>query len=367
MDIGINTVAAMPLCQILRRFMSGTTRIKQNLSCPILNLPIEIILLVVERLPKYQQIIISQTCYPLRLIILENNKLQNLSPINLDKDQRQEYLFALARGRLNLWACHKCVKLHRINQHDTPMNPQPTIRCQTSWDCYIYRVNYEHHHRHIPYKLFHRHIQLALKYTRLESMGNVLKKTYKDHLNCLLQPVLGVIRPHEYGMTNKIKGTLSVSPKITTDGEFLIHSRHTFFKDVESVSIKSVGWLRICLHQFFIPEAHLHKLHIEPCQLVNRQFCSYWWNDLLTNPKSALGLVVASAFLRETEVCGSCPFCETDFSVQASPEITIVRVWQRFGSETSFSSNNSWQGQIQLPPENIVISYPPGSIRLQYG
>lgn len=357
----------MSLYQLLCRLINGNTRTSQNLSCPILNLPIEIILLIVERLPQYQQIILSQTCYPLRLIIRKNNKLQNLSAINLDKDQRQEYIFALARGRPDFWACHKCVKLHRINRNDTPMNSRSALQCQTSWDCYYYRVNYKQYLRHIQYKLFHRHMQLALKYTRLETTGTVLTKTYKDHLNRLLQPVMEVIHPYKYGMTGEIKGTLSVSPKITTDGEFLIHSKHTFFKDVENVSIKSLGWLQICLHQFLTPEAHMHKLHIMPCHLVDDQFCSYWWNDLLTNPTSAHGSVVLSAFLRETEVCGSCPYCETDFSVQASSEITIVRVWQRFGSETSFSNNISWQGQIRLLPERVVASYPPGSIRQLYG
>ncbi|KAM6476996.1 hypothetical protein HDV62DRAFT_402232 [Trichoderma sp. SZMC 28011] len=357
----------MPLNQLLCRLINGNTRTSQNLSCPILNLPIEIILLIVERLPQYQQIILSQTCYPLRLIIRKNNKLQNLSAINLDKDQRQEYIFAMARGHLDIWACHKCVKLHRINRNDTPMNPRTAIQGQTSWDCYYYRVNYKAYFRHLQYKLFHRHMQLALKYTRLETTGTVLRKAYKDHLNRLLQPVSGVIHPHKYGMTSEIIGTLSVSPKITTDGEFLIHSKRTFFKDVKSVSIKSLGWLQICLHQFLTPEAHMHKLHRRPCHLVDDQFCSYWWNNLLTNPTSALGSVVLSAFLRETEVCGSCPFCETDFSVQASSEITIVRVWQRFGSETSLSSNISWQGQMRLPPERVVTSYPPGSIRQLYG
>ncbi|KAL6821657.1 hypothetical protein J3E69DRAFT_311543 [Trichoderma sp. SZMC 28015] len=359
----------MPLYQLLCRLINGNTRIKQNPSCLILNLPIEIILLITERLPQYQQIILSQTCYPLRLITRNNNKLQKLSVINLDRDQQQEYVFALARGRPNLWACHKCVKLHRIDQHDTPTNQRPGTLCQTSWswECYYYRVNYIPYFQHIQYRLFHRHVQLALKYTRLETTGTVLRKTYKDHLNRLLQPVLGNIHPHKYGMTNEIKGTLSISPKVTTDGEFLIHTKYTFYKDIENVSIKSMGCLQICVHQFLTSEAHMHKMHSGPCHLVNDQYCSCWWHDLLTNPRSAFGLVVVSAFLRETEVCGSCPFCETDFSVQASSEITILRVWQRFGSETSFSSNNSWRGQMQRPSGTIVASYPPGSIRQLYG
>ncbi|KAL6797487.1 hypothetical protein GGI42DRAFT_362132 [Trichoderma sp. SZMC 28013] len=357
----------MPFCQVLRRFINSNTRIKQNLSCPILNLPVEIILLIFGHLQPYQHIILSQTCYPLRIIIRENNKLQNLFAINLDKYQREEYIFALARGQPDLWACQKCVKLHRVNRNDTPMNPRPAIPCQTSWDCYLYRLNHKQYFQRTQYKLFHRHIQLALKYTRLETTETVLRKRYKDHLNRLLQPVLGVIHPRKYGMTNEIKGTLSVSPKVTTDGQFLIHSKRTFYKDVENVSIKSMGWLQICPHQSLTPEARLHKIHRGPCYLVNDQFCSYWWNDLLTNPRSVLGLVVMSAFLRETEAFGSCPFCETDFSVQASSEITIVRVWQRFGSETSFSSNNSWRRQMERPPARVVASYLPGSIWQLYG
>ncbi|KAL7951489.1 hypothetical protein V8C42DRAFT_304223 [Trichoderma barbatum] len=58
---------------------------------------------------------------------------------------------------------------------------------------------------------------------------------------------------------------------------------------------------------------------------------------MLTNPNRVVERSIFNAFLTGVEEYGSCIFCETDFSVLASSDIVRVRVWQRLGSETSFS------------------------------
>lgn len=87
----------MPLYQLLYRLINGNTRIGQNPSCPILNLPIEIVLLIVERLPQYQQLILSQTCYPLRLIIRKTKSYKIYPPlISIKISDKSMFLLWLA-------------------------------------------------------------------------------------------------------------------------------------------------------------------------------------------------------------------------------------------------------------------------------
>ena len=80
--ISTSITAIMPIHQAFHRLIFGktVTRAQQNLSSPLLNLPVEIILLILDHLPQYQKIILSQTCTQLRLIILERSQVfYNLS------------------------------------------------------------------------------------------------------------------------------------------------------------------------------------------------------------------------------------------------------------------------------------------------
>ncbi|PTB62300.1 hypothetical protein BBK36DRAFT_1129421 [Trichoderma citrinoviride] len=98
---------------------------EQDPSCAILQLPVEMILLIFEQLPQYQRILLAQTCSSLRAIFIDNYKAredggQPLSSGQLGVDQRSRFLFTMAYSQPNLLACHQCMKLHTIDQEDTP-------------------------------------------------------------------------------------------------------------------------------------------------------------------------------------------------------------------------------------------------------
>ncbi|KAL6813755.1 hypothetical protein J3E69DRAFT_376040 [Trichoderma sp. SZMC 28015] len=317
----------MSLTRLLRGLKIRHIRPKQNPSCHILNLPKEILILILDYLPQYQQIIFSQTCYPLRCILLNYNKAHKGSDnlhlsANLNQHQRLEYLFALARSRPKVWACHRCSKLHHRRKLGIPMSQESPcdLHCQKKSDYYTQGV----------YKAYYGHIQFALKYSRLQiENGNSvsqLKKSDKWYLDNIMKPFSAPIRPHEGGMSDKIKGRLHVFPKII-DGRFLIHSVWTFAKDIGNVSRQSIGQFRICQHQTWDPSGYS--------------------NSTLLN-------IQAYAFRLGREVHHSCDFCETDFSIQASSEVTVVRIWQNLGSEVTYLKNHSWHWQADFCRRNYT-------------
>ncbi|KAL6870456.1 hypothetical protein J3F83DRAFT_760937 [Trichoderma novae-zelandiae] len=109
--------------QLLRRLVF--TQAKQNPLCPILQLPIEVILLIFGHLPQYQRIILAQTCSSLQNIFINNYKMHKdgwhpLSSNQLGIDQRLRFLFTLAYHQPNLFGCHLCLKMHSIKKRDLP-------------------------------------------------------------------------------------------------------------------------------------------------------------------------------------------------------------------------------------------------------
>ncbi|KAL6870425.1 hypothetical protein J3F83DRAFT_736286 [Trichoderma novae-zelandiae] len=249
--------------RLLRRLTFKEAKAKQNPLCAILQLPVEMMLLIFEHLPQYQRIILAQTCSSLRKIFIDNHKAcedgrHPLSSGQLGIDQRSWFLSTLAYRQPNLLACYLCMKTHTIDKDDTLLSWFKDNRCRkpASREGSFYRGT-EYHVRY-------RHIQLALKYTRLvKEEGNggpVLQRKYKGYLNNLMQPYSSPIQPREHGMTNKITGALTVSPKVA-DGRFIIQSTWKFDKSAEDVSHEWLWGLRICWHQILLsPSCRLSML-----------------------------------------------------------------------------------------------------------
>ncbi|KAL6815836.1 hypothetical protein GGI42DRAFT_312414 [Trichoderma sp. SZMC 28013] len=143
-----------------------------------------------------------------------------------------------------------------------------------------------------------------------------------------MKPLSVPIRPHECGMSDKIKGRLHVFPKIV-DGRFLIHSVRTFTKDIGNVTRQSIGQFHICPHQIWDPSGYSNSTLLD---------------------------IQAYAFRLGREVFHSCDFCETDFSIQATSEATVVRTWQSLGSEVTYSKNHSWHWLADFCHRDLVYS-----------
>ncbi|OTA03885.1 hypothetical protein A9Z42_0044230 [Trichoderma parareesei] len=118
--------------QLLRRLTFG--KAKQNPSCAILQLPVEMILLIFEHLSEYERIILAQTCSSLRIIFINNykaceNSRHPLSSGQLDIDQRSRFIYTLAYRQPKLLACYWCLKIHTIDKDDIPSS-QRKFHCR---------------------------------------------------------------------------------------------------------------------------------------------------------------------------------------------------------------------------------------------
>lgn len=100
----------------------------------ILRLPVDILLTILEYLPPHTQLIVYQTCRPLRAIIY-HHFLAGKGDILATLENRLHYLTDLARSMPDQWICAKCCKLHKACQLDTPIYRGPSYLppCGDGW------------------------------------------------------------------------------------------------------------------------------------------------------------------------------------------------------------------------------------------
>ncbi|PKK55068.1 hypothetical protein CI102_100 [Trichoderma harzianum] len=266
--------------------------------CAILELPNELLEAIVTHLPQHGQMLIGQTCRRFQAVAHRNLPAQKYRPDT--SEGRLLYLSHRARSLPDRWVCTECIKLHRINK----------------------------------FRLSHIHVQLTLKYTRL----NKMEQRYEDYLKSLIAPYHKYLRPNDLD-TNKVKRKYSVYPKIV-NGRYLLHTVWRYYQAKGPISMQSMGYISICPHR-----------EGPSLTAVN--------ND----PRNGLDVCIERAFrLLHTEVCSSCIYCTTDFSVRASQKEVVVSVWQDFGGEdTAFSTE--WSALVF---RLRCVYYHFGSIRKLY-
>ncbi|RFU73130.1 hypothetical protein TARUN_9130 [Trichoderma arundinaceum] len=349
---------------------NGRDEANSGTPCFILELPIEMVLLIAGYLPPHQQIIFSQTCRALRRLMMESNKGHlgepgTLSPAHLDRAQRKDFLFAMARCRPDVWVCHFCGEVHRINKDDTPANTQFGTGCcpEREDDCSYYRDGYE---------LRFRHLQLILKYTRLPKMESnsatpVLKNSHRNYLNSLMQPFSKPLLSYGRYTSHKVVGSYTSRLRVA-DGRLIAHSTWHYHKGTDDFSHDDfIRTLSICPHQALDSAHHWMRGEISP---VFKPYRDRFLSRRRLNPREAFDVAVTEAFLESgTEVHGFCPFCETDFSVCVSSTATRVYAWQNLGSECAFSINSSWRWQTGRQTGRMVeesVYSEAGSVRRLY-
>ncbi|KAM6486236.1 hypothetical protein HDV62DRAFT_403553 [Trichoderma sp. SZMC 28011] len=284
----------------LRREPPDTTPTR----CAILELPNELLEAIVTHLPQHSQMIIGQTCRRFQAVAHRNLPAQKYHPGTLEG--RLLYLGHRARSLPDRWVCTECVKLHRIN--------------------YGFRL------RDI-------YVQLTLKYTRL----NKMEPRYENYLKSLIAPYHTYLRPNDLDI-NKVKRKYSVFPKIV-NGRYLLHTVWRYYQAKSPISMQSMGYISICPHR-------------QGPSLTTET------NGTVTNDtRDGLDVCIERAFrLLHTEVCSSCIYCNTDFSVRASQKEIVVSVWQDFGGEdTAFSPE--WSALVL---KLRCVYYHFGSIRKLY-
>lgn len=131
----------------------------------ILNLPLEVVLSIMELLPARSRTLASNVCSALRFTVLEHYP-NNTTAAHLSDGEKVEFLYELARSWPDRWVCEPCHRFHTFDsQLDKPVRLMVGTpdRCPRDDDL---PCQYSEHAAFWPR---HHHVQLALKSNRLSS------------------------------------------------------------------------------------------------------------------------------------------------------------------------------------------------------
>ncbi|KAF7551383.1 hypothetical protein G7Z17_g5061 [Cylindrodendrum hubeiense] len=262
---------------------------------------------------------------------------------NLIREDFLEFLATLARDLPDWWVCEQCVKLHRSRKFDNSKRIADSRCSRTPRSNSYYWMNSES-------RLCHQHVQLALKYARMDNR----KWAYQKYLDAVLAP-----RHMTTGAkTPGLKYRASYYPKIVK-GRFLILGVLRFEKNKNVVSADTIRHMTICMHQYFCVS---DLILLERLQALNPQ--------PPLNPTLALSTAIGAGLKNEgVEARGFCPQCPTDFSFRATPNRAALCFWQDLGPEGS-PLNLTWRVHVDntSSADNpiIVCHKEPGSIRSLY-
>ncbi|KAK7422414.1 hypothetical protein QQX98_001693 [Neonectria punicea] len=261
---------------------------------------------------------------------------------SLPAADRINFWTGLAYTMPNAWVCARCCKLHLIYMKASDIAPDtPQSRSWlSSSTCYADRPALSQYgyfgYSEAYYEVRHRHVQLALKHSRLGIKGR--------HLQMLLAQWQS--KPSQFN-----KNLHWAQPKIVDD-RFLLRERHTVAGDQEPLSRRSIGWTTIGLTAlWFCPHLVLTPIWGED-ELPSADFD---WQAF--HPSIEFENSVAQAFANAgTEFDGCCNHCFTDYSVLVSRSRRAVtfQIWRDFGTHDS-PENWTWRSQVKV--EGINDAY----------
>lgn len=307
------------------KFLTSFQRPRSHTRSYLLQLPLEILLEILDLLPPYCLLVVYQTCRPLRAIV-HQNFLSGRGQMLATLKDKLGYLTCLARSLPDRWVCAKCCKLHQIYWYDVPAYRIYTPACDrdTIWPDREDISNRNTYALHMP---AHRHVQLTLKYTRSEKLSWKHRKILQD----LLKPHYFPDKERFYTLEND--GLLEHSsyyPKVI-DGRYVLLFIRTYREGRNKISPHDLRGKGICHH--------------------------------IDGYGLSFSRAIDIAFSAEnTQLFFCCNSCRTDFSIQASPERVIISRWQDLGPEgTVFDPE--WESLLS---DLTSVYHQPGSIRNLY-
>ncbi|KAI1441159.1 hypothetical protein F5Y02DRAFT_311873 [Annulohypoxylon stygium] len=314
---------------------------KKRKESPLLQLPVELIHRISNELSPSSRLILSQTCRPLREILGKD-----VSLIRFTRQDRCEFLAAIARQLPDRWVCEACIGLHGVITVDTPETPC-SITCLAGRERWRY-TGYGQRDR-LDSRLLridHRHIQLALKYTRLQCYR------YQQYLNQLIAPHINPsfeTHPWPYKQPNKLAVRYSAYPKIVMghDGNlrFILLSTWCYQEDGSPLSLPAMGDLKICPHL---------RLMYGLGKGVGHDLGSL---------RGILRPYLLHGGRHRTKGYYYCCYCPTDLRITKSPGRIELHAWQDLGPEGS-PLDKSWRVHIHLVAARGLpyLSHEPGSV-----
>ncbi|KAI1093499.1 hypothetical protein F5B19DRAFT_123640 [Rostrohypoxylon terebratum] len=323
----------------------GIPRKERRKESPLLQLPVELICRISAELSPTSQLILSQICRPLREILGKD-----VSLIRFTRQDRCEFLAAIARQLPHRWVCEACIELHGVITADTPETPCVII-CLAGRERWRY-TGYAQRDR-LDARLLridHRHIQLALKYTRLRY------HRYRQYLNKLLAPYINPnfeTHPWPYKQANKLAVRYSAYPKIVmgNDGNlrFLLLSTWLYEEYGIPLLLSAMGDLKIC--------PHLRLMY-------------GLWKGVDHDIGSLRGIIrpfLLHGGIHQSKGYYFCHYCPTDLSITKTPGRLELSAWQDLGPEGS-PMDKFWRVHAHLltAQEHPHLSHEPGSVRDLY-
>lgn len=265
----------------------------------LLRLPVETLVEMFDDYPSHTLAILAQTCFALRVIIKEHypHRLERMLQC---PERNLRFLRCLSYNRLDVFVCPWCRRLRTVQFDDWPTHThgdRPLSCCNRS----------NHRQPPGPCILAHRHVQLALKYTRLRHR---LNHTEADYLYRLVAPSYEFLAPmpppyHRTGPDARV--VYWMKPKVVS-GRFLTMREYGW---VGADWVDSLSFL-ICDHQVSMSLA--------------------WFSD---NPSWCALLPNVFADGAVVEMQTSCRYCPTDVSLTVYQTTYVVRIWQDYGAETT--------------------------------
>jgi len=251
---------------------------------PLLNLPLDIVHAIIDELPLPAMILFSQTCRDLRLLI-QSKCYSTVRQASAAK--RLDFLCALGHILPDHRLCAHCRALHLVDLKDLPVTAYDTFyKPCTAPEPLFSR------HRLLPYyAVAQRHVQLAIKYTRLAG-------THQSYRASILQRFT-ISYPEFYSL-----GLDFTAEPIVVHGRFILKTTWDFREAAAPVSFAMIS------HASFGLCAHLRAATRFAFEVAD----------------------VQSGFHQEAHSCDRCP---TDCSIVVQGSRAIFHVWQDLGSGLS--------------------------------
>lgn len=299
-------------------------RVKQNSS--LLDLPLDLLYDILDQLQLPEKLLLSQTCRDLWCTLRSqcSSAIQQATAV-----ERLECLAVLGDMLPDHRFCTSCRALHHLDTKDLPtmrndIFHRPCPAPEAMWS----------RHRLMPYySIAFRHVQLAIKYTRLT-------RVHQEYRARILQKFTISIPPF-YSFT--------AEPSII-QGRFILMSTWAFPKAVGPMAVST-----------------LSQMHFQICPHLGKGISLIPENPLIAAIRFASNVADGQHGVLQDE--NSCDRCPTDFMISVEDKRAILCVWQDLGAGTS-SADPYWRSHIYSKENNLFkgtsFSYEHGSVREFY-
>ena len=297
------------------------------------SLPLELLFDILDHLPWAEKVSLAQTCrdfwsslHPRCASIFRDATFRN----------RVKYLNALSSLIPDHYYCPRCYALHSIDSEDVPVLDEHRARSDIfcgSRTCPNPESPYSRRLIHPNYGLAFRHIQLAIKYSRL-------KNTHQTYRASILQKFTTSTDP-----SSSPEVQFTAEPRVR-DGRFIIKTIHRISDGEQNLSMLKVIETRIR----FCPHHSLNDI----------QGLLYRFQDpMLASIDNLINLAPqsSSSHARHASSCDQCP---TDYKIKFTGKELFVSTWQDLGTgicakdhywqSHDWISGFSWDRSSSFPP-----------------